>query len=212
MDETSPGGSPSEEHRLGTMLNISNDPAQPETPFVGMRLRDLRQAHGLSQRELARRCGVTNGMISLIEQNKSSPSVALLKKVLSGFPMSLAAFFAGVADAPSKPVFFAASQLKVMDNGRIRFRQIGSPLDGQSMQIMNETYPPGADTGETMLSHEAEEGGYVIRGRIEVTVGSESAVLGPGDAYYFDSRRPHRFRNLGDETCELVSACSPPSF
>ncbi len=52
----------------------------------------------------------------------------------------------------------------------------------------------------------------VIRGRLELTVSGERHVLGPGDAYYFDSSRPHHFRNVGTECCEVVSACSPPSF
>jgi len=37
-------------------------------------------------------------------------------------------------------------------------------------------------------------------------------VLGPGDAYYFESDQPHRFRNIGPEPCELISACTPPTF
>ena len=49
---------------------------------VALRLKAVRQMHGLSQRELAKRAGVTNGMISLIEQGRVSPSVASLKKVL----------------------------------------------------------------------------------------------------------------------------------
>ncbi|HEV3179388.1 MAG TPA: helix-turn-helix domain-containing protein, partial [Steroidobacteraceae bacterium] len=51
---------------------------------VGTRLRSVRTTFGLSQRELARRAGVTNGLISLIEQNRVSPSVSSLKKVLDG--------------------------------------------------------------------------------------------------------------------------------
>jgi mannose-6-phosphate isomerase-like protein (cupin superfamily) len=47
---------------------------------------------------------------------------------------------------------------------------------------------------------------------MELTVGSQRRTLGPGDAYYFDSRQPHRFRNKSDEDCVVVSACSPPSF
>ncbi len=47
----------------------------------------------VSQRELARRSGVTNATISLIEQNRVSPSVSSLKKLLEGIPMSLADFF-----------------------------------------------------------------------------------------------------------------------
>ena len=60
---------------------------------VAARLKAVRQMHGLSQRELAKRAGVTNGMISLIEQGRVSPSVASLKKVLDGLPMGLAEFF-----------------------------------------------------------------------------------------------------------------------
>src|ERR1044072_6469991 len=60
---------------------------------VGARLKHVRELHGLSQRELARRAGVTNGLISLIEQNRVSPSVGSLKKVLDGVPLSLAEVF-----------------------------------------------------------------------------------------------------------------------
>ena len=60
---------------------------------VGVRLRTVRTTFGLSQRELARRAGVTNGLISLIEQNRVSPSISSLTKVLDGLPMSLAEFF-----------------------------------------------------------------------------------------------------------------------
>ena len=45
---------------------------------LGARLRAVRQLQGLSQRELAKRAGVSNAIISLIEQNRSSPSVGLL--------------------------------------------------------------------------------------------------------------------------------------
>jgi len=63
-----------------------------------------------------------------------------------------------------------------------------------------------------MLMHVGQEGGVVISGMIEVTVNNECRVLNPGDAYYFDSKHPHRFRNVGDVPCEVVSASSPPTF
>lgn len=43
-------------------------------------------------------------------------------------------------------------------------------------------------------------------------VGHVTEVLKPGDAYLFDSRIPHRFRNTGKQPCIVVSACSPPTF
>jgi transcriptional regulator with XRE-family HTH domain len=178
---------------------------------VGARLRALRLIHGLSQRELAKRAGVSNAIISLIEQNRTSPSVGSLKKVLDGLPMSLADFFA-MELTPRPQIFFAAEELTEIAGSGISYRQVGRDLANRGLQILHERYQPGADTGETMLRHAAEEGAVVIRGHVEVTVGDERRVLGPGDAYYFDSRLPHRFRNVGDEVCEIVSACTPPSF
>ncbi len=178
---------------------------------VGARLRDLRLMHGLSQRALAQRAGVSNAIISLIEQNRTSPSVGSLKKVLDGLPISLADFF-GMELGPRPQIFFAGDELTEIAGGGISFRQIGRDLAGRALQILHERYEPGADTGETMLRHASEEGAVVIRGQLEVTVGDQRRVLGPGEAYYFDSRLPHRFRNLGEEVCELVSACTPPSF
>jgi mannose-6-phosphate isomerase-like protein (cupin superfamily) len=52
----------------------------------------------------------------------------------------------------------------------------------------------------------------VVSGHIELTVGAETRELGPGDAYYFTSAIPHRFRNTGDESCEIISANTPPTF
>ena len=78
--------------------------------------------------------------------------------------------------------------------------------------MIHERYAPGADTGRAMLSHEAEECGVVIQGQMELTVGNQRKLMGPGEAYYFDSRLPHRFRNTSDEDCVVISACTPPSF
>lgn len=89
---------------------------------------------------------------------------------------------------------------------------VGTSHDKRDIAILRERYLPGADTGPDMLVHDGQEGGVIIRGSIEVTVGNESRVLGPGDAYYFDSKLPHRFRNVGDDICEMVSASSPPTF
>ncbi len=176
---------------------------------LGTRLRAVREERGLSQRELARRVGVTNGTISLIEQNKTSPSVASLKKVLNGIPMSLSEFFSLELPAPDK-VFYKASELLDLTKGKLSFRQVGGNLSNRALQILHEHYAPGADTGKSMLSHESEEGGIVLRGYIELTVGEQRSILGPGDAYLFDSRIPHRFRNIDDEECEIISACTPP--
>lgn len=183
---------------------------------VGQRLHALRDARNLSQRQLAELSGVTNGMISMVEQNRTSPSVSSLKKILAGLGVSISEFFAADA-ALEEPIFFAHDELIEItpqlagDDGKAVFKQVGDAAR-HSLQMLHERYEPGADTGEELYAHEAEEAGIVVSGRIEVTVGDRVQVLGPGDAYLFDSRLPHRFRNFGEEACVVISACTPPTF
>jgi len=178
---------------------------------VGARLRAVRIRHGLSQRGLAKRAGVFNSAISLIESGQTNPSVGALKRILDAIPLGLAEFFA-FEPAPLEKVFYASSELVEIGKGRISYRQVGNNLFGRSLQILKERYEPRSDTGRVPLAHEGEEGGIVLSGRLEVTVDGERRILGPGDAYYFSSRRPHRFRCIGPVPCEVVSACTPPTF
>jgi transcriptional regulator with XRE-family HTH domain len=182
---------------------------------VGSRLRQVRETAGLSQRELARRAGVTNGTISLIEQNRNSPSVSSLRKVLQGVPMTLAEFFS-TEDTDLERIVFRHDELLPLTNeiernnkGGVSFLQVGDARK-YGLQILYETYQPGADTGRTMLQHASNEGGIVISGRIELTVGDARNLLEAGDSYLFDSSLPHRFRNTFKEPCIIVSACTPP--
>nr|WP_309502040.1 cupin domain-containing protein [uncultured Roseovarius sp.] len=188
---------------------MSNTPAADLE--LGLRLRALRDRASLSQRALAKRSGVPNSTISLIEAGKVNPSVAALKRILEGVPIGLSEFFAFEPEAERK-VFYAAEELTEIGKNGVSLKQVGTTLFGRAMMILKETYEVGADTGRGMIGHEAEEGGIVVAGRLEVTVGDQRKVLGPGDAYYFDSRTPHRFRQVGPERCEVVSACTPPTF
>ena len=180
---------------------------------VGLRLKMVRLRNQLSQRALAKKAGVANASISLIESGNTSPSVSALKRILAGFPMTLAEFFSDELPSIASEVFYRAESLTEISGGEgISYRQIGSAKAGHALQILHETYAVGADTGLIMLQHEGEEGGVILTGRLEVTVGEATRVLGTGDAYYFNSRQPHRFRNAGNEICKLVSSCSPPTF
>ncbi len=180
---------------------------------IGARLQLVRKSKGLSQRELAKRVGVTNSTISLIEQNKVSPSVSSLKKVLDGIPISLADFFTldldlGLPDAP----FYTADELPDVGSNGIHYYLLGQRRPQRQMCILREVMPPGSDTGDGMLAHEGEEGGVVIAGELEVTVGDQVRVLKAGEGYYFESRVPHRFRNLGPVDAVVVSANTPATF
>lgn len=70
------------------------------TEPLGLRLKAIREFYGWSQRELAKRAGVPNSAISVIEQGSVSPSISSLEKVLKGFSISLADFFAISINSP----------------------------------------------------------------------------------------------------------------
>lgn len=179
---------------------------------IGLRLKLVRQIFNLTQRELARRAGVTNGSISLIEQNRVSPSISSLKKILDGIPLSVVDFFT-LNFSTSNEVFFTAEELpEIAHQPKISLRLVGCRAKGRAMGMLHEVYQPGADTGDAMLRHEGEECGIVISGHIIVTVGTQEKTLNAGDSYYFSSDIPHRFRNMGDEPCVVISANTPPTF
>jgi transcriptional regulator with XRE-family HTH domain len=178
---------------------------------VGPRLKAIRERFGLSQRELARRAGVTNGTVSQIEQGQVSPSIASMKKLVAALSLSLADFFTLDLERIRTP-FHAASELVEIGSGALSLRLVAGRVPNRHLQVLHERYAPGADTGSELLSHPGEESGVVVRGNIKLSVGNEERTLGPGDAFYFDSRIPHRFRNEGEVECEIVSASTPPSF
>lgn len=178
---------------------------------IGLRLRTVRELHGLSQRELAQRAGISNAMISLIEKNRTSPSIGLLKRILGCLNLSLSTFFATHFNS-DQTFFFSHNELTEIGNDDVSLKQIGANLQNRALQLMYETFEEGAESGLDLLTHDGEEAGFVIEGRLELTVASQTRVLGPGDAYYFKSNLPHRFRNIGATKCIIVSACTPPTF
>ena len=177
---------------------------------VGTRLKAVRKVSGLSQRELAKRAGVTNSTISMIEKNSVSPSISSLRKVLSGLPMTLREFFdTGEQSNVDLPVVYRPAQFQRTQTDGVCWDLIGKNFPNPQLGFMLETYPSLADTGMEAYSHDGEEAGYVISGKIELTVDGQVFALVAGDGYYFDSRRPHRFRNPFAEPCVLVSANTP---
>lgn len=185
---------------------------------AGQRLKALREDRDLSIRELARRCGISHVSISLIERGRHSPSISSLKAVLDALDTTLSAFFSDPLPESSPVVFRAHELIELADGRSLSYRQVGRNLAGSAMMILHERYAPGADTGESLFGHgyrerrRSEEGGVVVAGRLELTVDDDISILEAGDAYYFDSRRPHRMRNPFDDVCVVVSAATPPTF
>ncbi|MER9313747.1 cupin domain-containing protein [Mesorhizobium australicum] len=179
---------------------------------IGSKLRELRRRRNLSVRELATRSGISHSTISLIERDKMSPSVNTLGAVLDALGTTLTGFFFDLQSSlPYSPFYESDDLTEIGKVETISYRVIGLDYPNRQMLMLHERYAPGADSGEE-FTHPAQEAGMVLAGMVEVTVGNQKRILKPGDGYYFDSRLPHRFRNVHEGQSEILSAITPPTY
>ncbi len=125
--------------------------------------------------------------------------------------MTLAEFFTLDMAAAPQP-FFSAEELTELGNDQVSLRLVAAQRPGRQLTLLHERYAPGAETGDEMLTHRGEEGGVVVKGKIELTVAGVTRVLQAGEAYYFSSHLPHRFKNVGREPCEIISCQHSPQL
>ena len=178
---------------------------------VPRRLRAERERRGLSLRELARRLDISPSAISQIETGRARPSVATLWAIVTELGMSLDDLFAqdaapaapatgAPAPAPtSLPVVSEAAREALQLATGVRWERMTADAD-PDVDFIWVVYEAGGSSSpdDSMIRHAGREYGLVLSGRLEVTVGFETTVLGPGDSISFDSTTPHRLRNAGD--------------
>ena len=59
----------------------------------------------------------------------------------------------------------------------------------------------------TLHSHPYEQAGYLVAGRMELTIGAETYLAGPSDSWGIPGGTRHRARALAD--CVAVEVLSP---
>jgi transcriptional regulator with XRE-family HTH domain len=182
--------------------------------LIGSKLKVFRKNKGLSLRALAEISDVTVGTLSQIENDNTSPSVGTLKRVLRALGLSMGEFFDSVEnnEPGDKLCFPTNEQVNVSPLDGLSLLSIPRSARTQKIQILSECYEPGASTGKDYYSHEGEECGVCIEGEVELRVDGEVYQLKPGDMYYFDSQKQHRFTNVGEGAAKIISACTPSSF
>ncbi|MGL5707801.1 MAG: HTH-type transcriptional regulator PuuR [Aeromonas veronii] len=178
---------------------------------MGERLAAVRHQLGLSQRRAAELSGLTHGAICMIEQDKVSPSVASLQKLLTVYGLPLSRFFAEEEQCHPPQVVIKAGQLIELGSQGVSMKLVHNGNNRRQLGFMLETYPPGTDTGG-QVTHQGEEVGTVLEGSVVLTVAGESYQLEAGDSYVIDTGEPHSFSNPSGQTCRIVSAHTPASF
>ena len=135
----------------------------------------------------------------MIEADQVSPSVSALAADALGARASASPTSSPTTEAPGEPVVFRADELTEIAGGAVSYRQVGAEPEGPRAADDPRALQARRASGPKMLSHQGEEAGLVIKGRLGLEVDGRRYELGPGDAYVFDSRKPHAFRNIGGE-------------
>ncbi len=207
----------------------TTDPAAPDKPephaALGERLRRERVERGLSLRELARRLDVSPSLVSQIENGKVQPSVRTLYAMVGELGISPDELFPSgaqpsrgdatarlqsprpIVDEPSSPgiVQRAGSRRVIELDTGVRWERLTTAND-REVEFLQTVYPPGSESSpaDALMRHNGREFGLILSGTLNVTVGFEEYVLGPGDSIFFESTIPHRLYNLGADPVHAV--------
>jgi len=201
---------------------------------LGHRLREAREQKNIGLRELARRLGVSPSLISQIETGKTEPSINTLFAMVSELELSVneivfdseqdagrsSASTAGRAEGtvtparagapaatepPGSPVQRKRNRTSINLESGVGWDRLTAQPD-HNVDFLLLRYPPGSEStpGDSLMRHNGMEYGYILSGTLEVSIGFDTYVIGPGDSISFDCTQPHRFATVGDTTVEAV--------
>lgn len=186
-----------------------DDPHHAEGLFidVGTRIRSLREARGISMRELSRLSGISPNALSMIERAKTSPSVSTLYKLADALEVPITAFFRRMQQ--EREIVFT----KARERPSVSFEDgIWEGLGGESFSGRVEPFMlalnPRGSSGEFGMVHTGHEFVLCLAGQLEYEVEGQIFVLEPGDSLLFAARLSHRWRNLSAQETRAVIVIS----
>src|SRR6202162_3589660 len=159
---------------------------------IGVRLRQLRVRRGLSLAQVAKKVGISLGFLSALERSHMSASVATLRKLARFYKTNILDFF---DPAESNSPVVRPNRRKVLEAGpgvRMELLAWGNAV----MEPHLFRIAPKAGSGEP-YAHEGEEFLFVLRGELKIALAGEEYSLKRGDSFYFESARPHHWKNPG---------------
>jgi transcriptional regulator with XRE-family HTH domain len=205
------------------------DSARRDSKQLGARLRERREALGITLRQFARDLDISASFISQIETEKAQPSVATLYAICRALDMSLDDLYASDGDAvgtsprsensdgrtvPRTTRPFGAGRSPVvrstgrksitMESGVTRERLTATAAENASFTFVRYDVGGSSNAEGSLIRHVGTEYWYVISGFLAVTLGFETYRLGPGDSISFNSSTPHRLCNDSDSEVQAV--------
>jgi len=174
---------------------------------IGLRLRQMRMARGLSLAEVAVAVGISVGFLSAIERSHMSASVGTLRKLARYYKLNILDFFDPTETNPYRVTPRERKRLQAGPGVRMELLAWGKTV----MEPHLFSIAPRAESGDA-YSHEGEEFLYVLRGTLTVSLDGELHQLKPGDSFYFESSTPHSWRNDGKTQTVVIWVNTPPTF
>ena len=178
---------------------------------IGEKLRQLRLFRNLTQEEMADRCELSKGFISLVERDLTSPSIATLTDMLECLGSSLQEFFSEAKD--NKIVFSADDMFEKADDDTYlnKITWLVPSAQKNSMEpIMLELQENGRSS--TVPAHEGEEFGYVLSGSVTLVLGSNRYRVRTGESFCIHPRSEHYLINNTKRPAKLLWVSNPPNF
>lgn len=178
---------------------------------IGDRLREERVRAGISQRELARRLGLSASMISQLESGMSKPSVGTLYAIVTELGLSLDTVIRGEdgpdpsgaprldRDVGASPIVHEGERQSIDLASGVRWEELTAATE-DGVDFLHAVYEVGGAStpDESLMRHHGREYGYIVTGTLGIQIGFTEYELKSGDSIAFDSTTPHRLFNKGD--------------
>lgn len=176
---------------------------------IGEKLRRLRMSNSLTQEELASRADLTKGYISQLENDATSPTIGTLEDLLDVLGVSLSEFF---AKSPELQVVYGEEDRVIAgDENGLRVELLVPGAQNRTMDPVLVTLQPGEGMDEQPF-HEGEEFGFVLAGRVDLTLDGKSYTVRREECFHFPSDRRHQVHNPGKTPAKILWVVSPPTF
>jgi len=175
---------------------------------VGQNIKGVRMKRGLSQSELARLVGVTSSTISQVESNLIYPSLPALAKMAEVLSVHVSSLFRPEPISTQKAVFSPSDSMPIrlqdVPADAVSARVL-APVDFQAKcELKLLEIQPGKKISHHFFSHKGEELGYVLSGRLQMSLGNSVHEIKTGDALYLCSDIPCQWVNPGPSVAQLL--------
>jgi transcriptional regulator with XRE-family HTH domain len=170
---------------------------------IAMILKSLRKGRGWSLDKTAQETGVSKAMLGQIEREESSPTIATLWKIASGFHTSFSSFLEAMENNTKGPIYRSsqAQELGLVDD-KVQIMTL-FPFDDQlNCEIFIIELLPTCE--HLSLPHKPGviEHVIVVGGTMDVLLNGVWQTLRKGEGLRFNANQPHGYRNTA-----TVNAC-----